>query len=70
MGRGGATKLVVDGYSFTRNQGNRTSTYWNCTKKRSKRCKTTVTTDKANRRIIRIYSTHNHAPDYGALIDF
>lgn len=69
-GQRGSPKLVVGGFSFVRNKGNFTTTYWRCSKMRQSKCKAKVVTNKADNRISLTYSIHNHPPDYMQFMDF
>lgn len=60
---------MVAGFSFIRNKGNFTTTYWRCSMMRSKKCKAKVVTNNTNNRICLTYSVHNHPPDYSELIE-
>lgn len=68
-GQRGTPKLVVGGYSFVRNKGNFTTTYWRCSMLRAKKCKAKVVTNSTNNQIYFTYSVHNHPPDYSQFID-
>ncbi|XP_037029129.1 modifier of mdg4 isoform X35 [Bradysia coprophila] len=68
-GQRGTPKLVVGGYSFVRNKGNFTTTYWRCSMLRAKKCKAKVVTNSTNNHIYFTYSAHNHPPDYSQFIE-
>ncbi|KAG5672368.1 hypothetical protein PVAND_002500 [Polypedilum vanderplanki] len=49
-GQRGNPKLVLDGYSFTRNKSNDQQIYWRCTKRRQTKCLAKVVTDASGSR--------------------
>lgn len=68
-GQRGSPKLVVHGYSFIRNKGNRNTTYWRCSRTKLKNCKAKVVTNRDSNKICITHPEHNHAPDYSQFID-
>ena len=68
-GQRGSAKLVFDGYSYVRNKGNFTTTYWRCSKMRSKKCKAKIVTNRADNKVSVTHNVHNHAPDFSEYID-
>lgn len=66
-GQRGTPKLVVEGYSYVRNRGSASKTYWRCSKMRSNHCKAKVVTNKDKMCVKN--QKHNHAPDYSQFIE-
>lgn len=68
-GQRGSPKLVVQGYSFIRNKGNKTTTYWRCSRAKMKNCKAKVVTNRDSNKICLTNPEHNHPPDFSQFID-
>uniref|UniRef100_A0A182IYE6 FLYWCH-type domain-containing protein n=1 Tax=Anopheles atroparvus TaxID=41427 RepID=A0A182IYE6_ANOAO len=61
-GSKGRPKLVLDGYSFFRNNSNNNKTYWLCSKNRTIKCRARIITiDECSGMILK-NQTHNHPP--------
>lgn len=63
-GQRGLPKLVYNGYSFVRNKGNATATYWRCSMLRSQRCPARIVTQVASNDVCVKRAIHTHGPDY------
>lgn len=60
----GTPKLIMHGYSFLRNKGNSHTTYWRCSKMRTKvRCLAKILTNRQKDTILFRNIQHNHPPD-------
>jgi hypothetical protein len=62
-GQRGAPKFVIGGYSYVKNKGSNESTYWRCSKMRSKNCKAKVVINKTERKIYVTFAQHTHVAD-------
>lgn len=64
-GQRGKLKLVVNGYSFTKNKTTAERLYWNCAQTKSKKCRARVVTpnDENVKTIKTNHIPHNHKSD-------
>lgn len=56
-------KLMFGGYSYFRNNGNASRTYWLCSRNRYQKCKARLITKSTTRELIIKNQVHNHQPD-------
>lgn len=64
LGQRGQPKLVCDGYSFVRDKGNASATYWRCSAMRTRRCPARIVTHTHHRNVCLKRVQHTHDPDY------
>lgn len=56
-------KLVLDGFSYFKNNGNPNRTYWLCSRNRYGKCKARIITMNSTREVIIKNQNHNHEPE-------
>lgn len=62
-GTKGKPKLLLNGYSYFRNNGSCDRTYWLCSKNRYLKCNARIITKLNSREIVIKNAEHNHQPD-------
>lgn len=56
-------KLILDGYSYFKNNGSPNRTYWLCSRNRYGKCKARIITMNLTREVIIKNQEHNHIPE-------
>lgn len=56
-------KLILDGFSYFRNNSNSERTYWLCSRNRYHKCKSRLITSNTTKELIIKNQNHNHGPD-------
>lgn len=56
-------KLILDGYSYFKNNGSVDRTYWLCSHNRYGKCKARIITMNSTKEIVIKNQNHNHSPD-------
>lgn len=56
-------KLILDGFSYFKNNGTADRTYWLCSRNRYGKCKARIITMNNTREVVIKNQNHNHAPE-------
>lgn len=62
-------KLILDGFSYFKNNGTMDRTYWLCSRNRYGKCKARIITMNNTREVVIKNQNHNHAPESPAEIE-
>lgn len=56
-------KLILDGFSYFKNNGSADRTYWLCSRNRYGKCKARIITMNSSREVVIKNQNHNHSPE-------